>query len=52
MKKKTPATRQPRATKTKVKHLPLRHASSIKGGGKAAGNVSGGWDLMGNKVHS
>jgi hypothetical protein len=45
------------AGKRALKDLTPQAARAIKGGGKRAdgtggGNVAGGWDLVGNKVHS
>ena len=45
------------AGKRRLKDLTPRTARAVKGGGKKAdgtggGNVTGGWDLIGNKVHA
>ncbi|HEY7028551.1 MAG TPA: hypothetical protein VH438_13120 [Gemmatimonadales bacterium] len=56
MTRKSQVARQPKTAKVKAKDLAPRHAGSVKGGKKAdgtgGGNVAGGWDLTGNKVHA
>ena len=40
------------AGKRALKDLTPQAAQAIKGGGASGGNVTAGWDLVKNKVHS